>query len=167
MERTKEKIKVIIINRNIRLVIEHLNILKKKEHIKVINVRKHHYEIVKNLNNEHFQENLRSRIIHILGVIGMPKDRLGYQYIVSAIFYLNKTGKTRHLKVENIYEELSLIYDGINVHSIEKSIRKVIESTFNHGHKDELSKVFRSSISLETGTVSNKKFIYTLAEKIS
>ena len=162
-----EKIKVIITNGNIRIVNKYLNILKKEENVKIINVRKHLYEMVKNLENEHFQENLRSRTIHMLGVIGVPKDRIGYQYILSAIFYLNKTGKTRHLNVDTIYKELSIIYDGVNVGSIERSIRTAIEATISKGHRDEIDKLFRDRTFIETETISNKKFIYTLAEKVN
>ncbi|MCL2859129.1 MAG: sporulation initiation factor Spo0A C-terminal domain-containing protein [Oscillospiraceae bacterium] len=164
-----EKIKVVIINSNksnINKVNEYLKLLK-EENVEIITVKKHHYEIVKNLEDEHFQENLKSRIINILDLIGMPKNRVGYQYILSAIFYLNRTGKTRHLKLSTIYAELMLIYQGKSMRSIDRTMETAIEATFNHGNKNEIDKIFHNIVSKENGKISNKKFIYTLAERIS
>lgn len=160
-----EQLKVLIIKRNKVIVNNQLEVLKNKGNIEIIDISKKYFKTIVKLKNKSLKSKLESEIINVLDLIGMPRDRLGYKYIFSAILYLTKIKNFDKLNITVVYNELSQIYNK-SIVSIEKAIRQAIEYTFTNGNTDEIYNLFDNMVSEDSGKVSNKKFIYELIKNI-
>lgn len=157
--------KLIIINYDSDIVDIQLNNLKEKGYIEVLDVDKKNFNLLFNFKKDIPQTELKEKIIKKLNLIGVPKNMMGYNYILSAILYLNKFNNINNIYVKEIYNELFHTYNK-SVESIEKAIRKAIECTFAKGNINEIYNLFNNMIPEDSGKISNKKFIYELAKKI-
>lgn len=160
-----EQLKVLIIKNNKVIVNSQLDFFESKGNIEIIDISKKYFKTIIKLRNKSSELNLENKIINILNIIGMPKNRLGYEYIVSATLYLSKMENIDNLNITEVYNELSHIYNK-SIASIEKAIRQVIEYTFTKGNIDEIYNLFNNVVSEDSGKVSNKKFIYELVKNI-
>jgi len=160
-----KEIKVVIIEDNYGKVNEMLEILKKELSIQVLEVDEKSLSTVINLKNNVLNNDVKEKIVHKLNIIGMPKNKVGYKYIVSAMLYLYKEKNIENINMKDIYVELYSTYNK-SICSIEKAIRKLIEFTFSYGNLEELYKIFDDTISKDTGKLSNKKFIYEFIKHI-
>lgn len=98
-----------------------------------------------------------------LNNLGIPIEAKAYKYIKQSIIII--INEKNNLNISEIYAKLSEMY-GASQKAIEKSIRDCIEKTFRKGNLQELNRMFEYRISLENGKVSNKTFIYGVAQSI-
>lgn len=157
-----EKNKIIILNDkndNTDEVLKHLK--KDILDIEILEITLEELNIIKNVLNK--DNRAINYIMEKLNLLGIPNDKVGYKYIIDAVFLWDKYNIKNNLNITFIYKKLAIKYDKRRC-SIEKAIRKCIEYSFTYGNLDELNKLCLRDISIHTGKISNKKFISKLAQ---
>ena len=112
-----------------------------------------------------YNEDIIKATLELLNLLGMPRHKLGYSYIIESVLLWNN----KHLFsncITSVYKQISIKHNK-SVSSIEKAIRACIEYTFLFGNTKELNKIFANTISMSTGKISNKKFISTLSKRVN
>lgn len=156
------KNKIMVLNEKNDNIDEVLKYLKKDLlDIEILEVTSEDWNIIKKiLNKDNKTINCIEKKLNLLGI---PYDRIGYKYIIDAVFLWDKYSVENNLEITSIYEQLSIKYNK-SICSIEKAIRKCIEYSFTYGNLDELSKLCLRDISMHTGKINNKKFISKVAQ---
>ena len=108
---------------------------------------------------------IEAEIIKKLYDLRVPTNLKGYKYIKMAVYIILKKD-INYVKISEIYKKLSDEYI-CSEEAIEYAIRNCLEITFNEGNIDELNKLFNYNSSKNNGKVSNKEFIYRIAQDLN
>ena len=65
---------------------------------------------IKDLENVGYERKLKVRIIDILHSVGMTRNKVGYDYVISGTLLLIKKGKVHRLEMIKLYKEIAKIY---------------------------------------------------------
>lgn len=116
---------------------------------------------------EYTDANIRSKISKALICMGVSPSCKGFGYIVDIIEGLryamttNQISKITDVRLCDAYQSVG-IASNENWQAVERAIRYSVENVFEKGNQKLLDKIYGYSVSLTSGKVPNKTFLYGL-----
>ena len=108
---------------------------------------------------------VQMRVTDLLHTLGVPSQIKGYQYLREGILMLyQSTGLIGGITKE-VYPEIAKKYR-TTPSRVERSIRHMIEKTWNQGSIEEIDHIFGSTVAPEKGKPTNSEFMAGICEYI-
>lgn len=109
---------------------------------------------------------MKQKIKQTLKELGIRPDLDGYRYIVDAVQYMLAANNFTGLGVWNVYSAVGKKY-GKSEYQVERCIRTAIERIYDTCEPDAIASVFGSRTRMDKGKLTNKEFLWTLADYIA
>lgn len=95
--------------------------------------------------------------------LGIRSALKGYWYIRDALVYMLACDSFQSITVQTVYIAVAEKHD-ITWTGVERCIRKAVERMFDSCDVDKISSIFGASTRIDRGKLTNKEFLWTLAE---
>ena len=112
-------------------------------------------------------EEYKIKIHEALKDLGISSSLVGHNYITHIIEgLLTNKYKDSDSLCYYIYENTAKAFEGATRSSVERGIRHSVEKCFGKAPVSVIEKYFGNTVDPDTGKLTNKEFLYTLAEYI-
>lgn len=108
---------------------------------------------------------VRKSILVLLNHLGVPSNKLGYEYLKEAIEVSLEDPDSIHSITKSLYPAVAKRV-GSTPPRVERAIRYAIETSFERCSAEELFDRFGACVSPVSGKLTNGEFIALAAEKI-
>lgn len=106
---------------------------------------------------------IEQEIKRTLKDFGVRPNLVGYQYIIDAVQYMLEADNFMDLGVMDVYSAVGKKHRKACT-AVERGIRLTVERMHNTCEPDTIASIFGRSTKMNTGKLTNKEFLWTLAE---
>ena len=104
-------------------------------------------------------------ISNILKELGIPANLLGYHYTMDAIQMVVDNGGCLPPVTKIVYPDIAVKRKSTSAR-VERAIRHAVEKAFLDGDGELIDKIFKSTVHISSGKVTNAEFIAVVADYI-
>ena len=102
-------------------------------------------------------------ISNILKELGIPANLSGYHYLMDAIQMVIENDGILQPITKFIYPDIASKYK-TKSSRVERAIRHAVEKAFIYGDIEIIDQIFKTTVHLSSGKVTNSEFIATVAD---
>ncbi len=110
-------------------------------------------------------KDVRMAIVRALKEIGLPSHLLGYQFLISGLFFVVQQNGFRRDVTTRLYPYIAEQHQS-TPQKVERSMRHAIEATWSRGDLGNLHRIFGNTVQRSSGRPTNSEFLARMTDYV-